>query len=121
MRGQGITRFFVHTATVEKFLGTSGYGADLFAAPVTIQCFADDARKLIRNKDGAEVVSESTLYTFTTNAPLFAPDSRVTIWPDGVNVLDGNENAPTPTRVIKVNVNDSGSLNLPDHVAVNLV
>jgi hypothetical protein len=97
---------------VEKFLGTNGYGEDTFAAPVTVVCFADDTRRLVRGtKTGTntsdQIVSESTLYTYPVSSPLFVADSRVT--------LNG-----TVSRVIKTNVNVSGALDLPDHVAVNL-
>lgn len=106
-----VSRFFVHTVTVETFLGTSGYGVDQFAAPVTLSppngCFVDNARHLVRSTTAEEVLSEATLYTFVANAALFAPNSRVTV--NGVQ-----------TRVIKTNPNTSGSLRLPDHVAVTL-
>lgn len=102
---------YVHTAIVEKLLGTSGYGEDLFAAPVTLAppngCLIDDTRKLVRSASGAQVVSETTLFTYPVNAPLFNADARVTI--------NGNV-----ARVIKTNTNDSGVLDLPDHVAVSL-
>jgi len=99
--------FYVHTATVEMFLGQSGYGEDKFAPPVAVPCFADGARKLVRGGDGAQIVSESTLYTYPIYAPLFASDSRVT--------LNGAE-----SRVIKLATLDSGALDLPDHIAINL-
>lgn len=107
-----ISRWFVHTVTVETFLGSSAYG-DVFAAPVVLAppngCWVDNARKVVRNKDGVEVVSETTLATSTTNVSLFAPDSRVTI--NGVI-----------SRVIKANDGDSGTLQLPtDHLEVNLI
>ncbi len=107
MSAQDMAEFYVHTVTVEMFLDTSGYGVDLFSAPVNILGFADDTRKLIRNGAGEQVVSESTVYTYPVNAPLFVADSRVTI---GGNI----------SRVIKTNTNDSGALDLPDHVAVSL-
>lgn len=113
--------FWVHTATVETYQGAGAYG-DLFAAPVTITCFADDARRVVRNASGEQVVSESTLYTDASNAALFTTDTRVTIWPDGVNTTDSDDLAPPrPSRVIKANANDSGPLGLPDHVAVTLM
>lgn len=99
--------FYVHTAAVEMFLGTSGNGVDLFAAPVSIACFVDEARKLVRSKDGEQVVSESTLATYPVNGPLFAADSRVTI-------------RDSISRVIKTAYGDSGDLDLPDHIAVSL-
>lgn len=106
-----IAMFFVHTVTVEQFLGTSGYGVDQFASAVTLTppngCFVDDSTKLTRDAKGDEVVSSSTVYTATGNAALFTEGARVTT---GGRV----------SRVIKVNVNDSGTLGLPDHVAVSL-
>lgn len=104
--------WFVHTVTVEKFLGTNGYGEDVFDVPVVLAppngCWVDNARKVVRSKDGIEVVSETSIATSTANAPLFATDSRVTI--NGV-----------VSRVIKANSGDSGSLSLPtDHLEVNL-
>jgi len=111
MRPRGVARMFVHTATIEPFLGTSGYGVDQFGPAATLAppngVFVDDSRKLVRSATGEEVVSESTLYTATGNAALFTTAARVTV--------NGQV-----SRVIKVNVNDSGTLNLPDHVAVSL-
>lgn len=105
--------FYVHTAIVETLTGTTGYGVDLFAAPVTLDpatgngCFIDDTRHLVRSATGEQVISETTLYTYPASAPYFVPNSRVTI--RGVI-----------SRVITVNLNDSGPLDLPDHVAVTL-
>lgn len=108
-----ISRWFVHTVTVETFLGTNGYGEDVFDVPVILAppngCWVDNASKLVLNKDGVEVVSETSIGTATANAPLFTPESRVTI--NGVI-----------SRVIKANNGDSGPLNLPtDHLEVNLL
>jgi hypothetical protein len=109
--------FWVHTAAVETFAGVNGYGVDTFAAPVTITCLADDSRKLVRNAAGEQVISETTLYTSILNAALFTPDTRVTVLGDA----DNDELNPSQSaRVIKVNGNDSGALNLPDHLAVSL-
>jgi hypothetical protein len=107
MSADDLAEFYVHTATVEMFLGTNGYGEDTFAAPVSVVCYADDARKLVRGKDGEQVVSESTLYTYPISAPLFTAGSRVTL-------------KETVSRVIKTAVHDSGDLDLPDHTAVTL-
>lgn len=107
----GVEEFFVHTVTVEEFLGANGYGVDQFGAATTLAppngCLVDDSTTLTRNGKGEEVVSSSTVYTFTANASLFGAGARVT------------SNGRT-SRVIKVNVNDSGPLDLPDHVAVSL-
>jgi hypothetical protein len=114
MRRRGIARFWVHTATVETFKGVGSAG-DIFAPPVTLTpgngttdgCFLDDGTKLVRNKDGDEVVSTTRLFTDKGNAALFTPNSRVKL--------------PTRTaRVISANSEDSGDLGLPDHLAVAL-
>lgn len=116
-----ISKFFVHTVTVQTWLGVDGYGENVYAKnTVTLAppngVFADDSRKLVRNKDGEQVVSETTIYTSTVNTALFVPDSLV--W---VNPASDDDLAPErAARVIKVNANDSGPLGLPDHVAVTL-
>lgn len=108
-----ITEFYVDIAVVETITGTTGYGVDVFAAPVTLDpatgngCYVDDGRRLVRSTTGEQVISESTLYTDPSNAALFTPNSRVTV--DGI-----------VSRVIKANLNDSGPLGLPDHLAVTL-
>lgn len=107
--------FFVHTASVETWLGTGSNG-DIFATPVTVACFADDSRKLVRDKDKQQVISETTLYTSITHTALFVEGSRVTVLGDS----DGDEPAGRAAFVIKVNANDSGTLDLPDHLAVSL-
>jgi hypothetical protein len=102
-----MAEFYVHTAQVEMHQGVNGYGEDIFAAPVSVACFLDEARKLVRDKTGEQVVSETTLATFPVSAPLFTADSRVTV--------NGDE-----LRVIKTKVGDSGELDLPDHLEVSL-
>jgi hypothetical protein len=98
--------FWVHTVSVEMFLGAGAYG-DIYAAPVNVLGFMDGSRKLVRGANGEQVVSESTFYTYPITGPLFATDSRVT---QGTEV----------SYVIKNNTNDSGALGLPDHAAINL-
>lgn len=105
--------FYVHTCTVETLQGVDGYGREVFAAPVVLApatssgCFIEQKRRLVRGKDGVEVISETTVYTYPAAAALFTPDSRVTI---GTAV----------SRVIVAAPSTSGALGLPDHVAVNL-
>lgn len=107
MSANDLADWYVHTASVEMHLGTAGSGADLFAAAVILPGFADTARHLVRAKDGEQLVSESTFVTYPINAPVFVPESRVTV--NGVTSI-----------VITANLGDSGVLDLPDHVAVSL-
>lgn len=104
-----LAEFFVHTVTVETYQGVGSLG-DVFAAPVTVAAFVEDTRRLVRDKNGEQVVSETTLYTYLTNAALFTTNSRVTV-----------AGAPArAARVIRQNANDGGPLDLPDHLAVAL-
>lgn len=113
MSASELDDFYVHTLTVETFTGTNGYGEDTFAAPFIITppegCFIEPKRRLVRSSTGEQVISETTVYTYPANAALFKPGSRVT--------LDDPEN---PARVITVSRFESGDLDLPDHVVVNL-
>jgi len=102
-----ISDFFVDECAVETFQGEGAFG-DVFSTPVTDAGFLEGVIKLVRNVSGQQVVSSSTWYTFTANQSHYTPDSRFT---------DPNGKV---SRVIGVNVNDSGSLGLPDHVAVSL-
>lgn len=106
MSADELAEFWVHTVSVEMFLGAGAYG-DVYAAPVTVIGFMDGTRKLVRGANGAQVVSESSFYTYPITGPLFVPDSRVT---QGTEV----------SYVIKNNTNDSGTMDLPDHAVVNL-
>lgn len=101
--------FWVHTVTVETYLGVNGSGVKQYAAPVQPDGFLEAKRRLVRAEDGNQVVSESTFYSDLGNAALFTPASRVT--------LSGR---PLPTTVITVDINDGQALDLPDHIAVAL-
>lgn len=105
--------FFVHTVTVETYQGTNGYGKDIFATPVTLSpttgngCMVESVRRLVRDRNGEQVNSETTVYAATDAAALFVPDSRVTI--RGVQ-----------SRVIRAGVNELDALDLPSHIVVSL-
>ncbi|UFS59475.1 hypothetical protein [Subtercola endophyticus] len=99
--------FWQHTVTVATLQGNGANGA-VKADPVPVLGFLDGSRKLVRSATGEQVVSESTFYCPPANAALFLPDSLVTC-PDG-----------SVSTVIKANLNDSGGLGLPDHLAVAL-
>lgn len=98
--------FYVHTATVETFQGAGAYG-DVYAAPVTVSCFAEAKRRLVRAKDGEQVVSESSLYMSVADGAGFVPDSKVTV-------------QGKVSYVITQNINDAPGLDLPEHAVVTL-
>lgn len=116
MSDHDLDEWFMQTASVETWQGTSGVG-DVFATAVVVECFIEDARKLVRAKDGQQVISESTLYAPITYAGIFTSNSRITVLTDA----DGDEITPTRlTRVIQERARDGGSLDLPDHLEVTL-
>jgi hypothetical protein len=100
---------FVHTITIEPYIGQSGEGADLYGPGVEVACFVDAKRRRVRspatnNATGDEVLSEATAYApLDTNAP---PNSRVTLPDGGI------------TRVIAALRRDGGSLPVPSHLEI---
>ena len=99
--------FYVHTIQVEVFAGVGVDGSDSFLAPVILKGFLSGAQKLIRDASGSQVMSPATFTTYPLYAPAFSLDARITA--NGV-----------VNRVLMININYSGSLNLPDNVEVNL-
>lgn len=109
MSAADVADFYVHTASVQKFLGQSGYGVDQYAAAVSKVGFLDGSSKLIRDKTGQQVVSSASWFTDVADLDLYALDSLVSV----NNVVN--------RRVIAVAFHDSGDLDLPDHLEVNLL
>jgi len=66
------------TVAVETFSGESGVGP-IYAASANVTCGVSTTRRLVRNADGEEVVSERTLYVASTDEAKFTPNSRITI------------------------------------------
>jgi hypothetical protein len=97
---------FIHTASVETFLGTGAYG-DTYAAPVTVQGFLDDGVVLVRTGTSEQLEQKSIFYAALSDAAVFVPDSRVTV--------NGRV-----AWVASVRRRDGGTLGLPDHVEVDL-
>ena len=93
-----------HTVTVEPYEGEGPFGPQ-FGTAVTVRCFVDDKRRLVRNPTGDEVVSESTFYApLNTVCPAH---SRVTV--------NGRQ-----TTVLAASRRDGGGLPTPDHLEVAL-
>ena len=98
--------FYVHTVTVDVVTGGGPWG-DTVQESDPLRCFIDDSRSFVRDNNGAEVVSSTTITAPPEYAALFAP---------GVTVHLPNRDA----RVIAVAVADSKDLDLPDHIEVSL-
>lgn len=92
-----------HEVTVEAYLGDSAYGPQ-YDDPATVRCMIDDRRHLVRNANGDEVTSETTLYVGNLDANI-PPESRVTV------------NGRT-TTVLSVSRHDGAGLPTPDHLEI---
>lgn len=95
---------------VERWDG-AGFDGPAFAAPVTIVgpvvgVMVEQTRRLIRNSDGNEVVSETTIYVPPEREGAFNLHARVTL-------LDG-----TVSKVLRIAKLDV--FGLPSHQVVNL-
>ena len=70
-------RLMKDAITFDPFLGAGAYGP-VYDAPVTILGKVSMMRQLVRNADGAEVVSEMTVYLHPADATTIVPESRAT-------------------------------------------
>lgn len=69
---------WIHTVTVKTYLGAGAYG-DRFADPTPpVPCYVEDDIHMVRDADGNEVVSSSTVYADLAKAALFPVGSLVT-------------------------------------------
>lgn len=93
----------VHTVTVEPWSGSGAYG-DIWGTPFTMACFVEDKRRLVRDADGSEVISETTVYA--NRGPTIPNRSRITL-PSGRQPL-----------VIVVSDHDGGTLPVPSHLEI---
>ncbi|MGI5162650.1 hypothetical protein [Microbispora sp. CA-102843] len=94
----------VHTVSVEPLTGEGPFGP-AFGDPVEVRCFVDEKRSLVRDNEGAEVVSSTTV--FMPLATVCPVGSRVTV----------NDRT---TTVLASSRRDGGGLPVPDHLEVNL-
>jgi len=97
---------FVHTITVEKYLGEGGNGTS-YAEPLDVPCFIDGGVKVVRTATGEQVVANAPVYAPLEHAATLVAESRVTI-------------RGATARVLAATVYESGDLDLPDHVQITL-
>lgn len=74
----GIARLFTQSVSVETYLGQTSSGPSYNTA-TAVACFINSARKLVRDKTGAEVISETTLYAPLADFDTFTVGSKVTV------------------------------------------
>ncbi|GAB2918688.1 hypothetical protein ACFMQL_20545 [Nonomuraea fastidiosa] len=91
-----------HVAVIEPFQGEGAYGV-IYGPPVTERCLVDDERRLVRDAQGAETVSDTTIF--------FRPGVHC---PEGSRVTVNGR----VTTVIASFSRNGGGLPTPDHVEV---
>lgn len=102
-----IDLFRVHTVTVQPQLGEGSTG-DEYGPSQEVLGYLDYQRQLVRNAQGAEVVSEAQFYCDLDYRSAFTIDARVTT-PDG-----------TVTYVIGTSPKDDGGITGLSHLEVTL-
>jgi hypothetical protein len=94
-----------HEVTIEAYLGDSAYGPQ-YGPPETVRALVEEKIRTVRNRQGEEVTSSTTVYLLPSQA--CPPESRVT----------------TPwgriASVITSALRDGGGLPTPDHREVTL-
>lgn len=71
-------RLTPHTVSVAAFLGEGARGS-IWAAPVTVSnVYVEDVQEVVRDSQGAEVVSRGKVFFNVADAP--AEGSKVTTW-----------------------------------------
>ena len=98
------------SVTIESYLGDTAYGPN-YGPPEVIKCFLDDARKFVRDANGEQVVSETTIYIdlIAANAlgtPITAY-SRVDI-------------GTRKTTILSVKIQDTPNLPTPNYLELSL-
>ena len=63
--------------SVETYAGQGAYGP-AYSAAVSVSCSVDATRKMVRDSEGRETVSELTLFVHPDDSEYFTPESRVT-------------------------------------------
>lgn len=92
-----------HTVQVEPYLGSGAFG-DTWGPAFPVPCLVDAKRRLVRDRGGSQVVSETTI--LADRGPTIPDRSRITL-PDG-----------SQTLVIAVRDHDGGDLPVPSHLEI---
>lgn len=91
-----------HTSVIEPHEGDGAYGP-IFGPAVSEPCLVDDERRMVRDAQGAEIVSNTTI--------IYRPGTRC---PEGSRIT---VNGRVVTAIASYS-RDGGGLPTPDHVEV---
>ena len=97
-----------HQVSIARYEGVGAYG-DKYATPVTYLGVVEDQRRLVRDADGEEVVSSSTV-----RLPIATPDVPL----GSIVTLPGF--GGRMSTVLAVSRHDSGGQPTPDHLELAL-
>lgn len=106
MSADDLEEFYVHTVTVDVVTSGGPWGDEVTTSD-PLRCFVADKRVFVRDENGTEVVSSTTITAPPEYRELFTPGATVHL-------------PHRDAEVIAVANADSGPLDLPDHIAVNL-
>lgn len=102
-------QLLVHTASVEPYEGSGAYG-DVYAAAVAdVPCYFEQVRRLVRDPNGDEAVSEATVYLDPAGTPFVHADGTPGTVPEVPAGSRVTVNGYAST-VITVSVLDDGGL-----------
>ncbi|WP_193118443.1 hypothetical protein [Brachybacterium tyrofermentans] len=77
MSGEDLDELFMHTVTVDSWVGVGAYG-DVYAdTSDSLPCYLDETRKLVRDENGTETTSEATVFVSLQDGETFKPGSIV--------------------------------------------
>jgi hypothetical protein len=102
-----LEEFYVHTVTATPPGVEGPWGVTPGETSDPLRCFIDDTRRLVRDQQGTETVSSTTLT---------APREYFDAFPLGATVHLPHRDA----EVIAIADAESGPLDLPDHIEVIL-
>ncbi len=67
------------TVTWEPFVSYSGSGVPTYGTPVQLKCFLEGVRRIVRNREGEEVVSNWTLVLDDLRVASMKEQDRITL------------------------------------------
>lgn len=113
-----LAAWWVHAIVIERWTGTSGYGADTFADPEPVNGFVNDGTKLVVGPNGQTVTSSAqvALPIGTSYVPV---KSKVT-FPAEFGHASGDPDSPRQSTVIAASRADAGNQPVPAHYELAL-
>lgn len=113
-RRDPLARHWRHPLIIQRYEGTGAFG-DVWGQTEMIRGAIDSRTRMVRNSDGAEVVSSTTVAL-----PLAVAGTPVAWIPPGSLATLPTSHGGRTTRVVDTQVGDGGGLPTPDHINLAL-